>query len=166
QPCELFALRGEDSDPRPGGRRDPVDTVFCDEPATSDHDEMLCRQSHLTHEMAGDEHGAALVGESMEQVADPDDALGVETGDGLVEQEDLRIAEHDARNAEALLHPQRERTGATAGDVGEPDQIKDLFDATLADAVALCKRQQMVEGAPPRMQRLRVEQGTDLVDRE
>ena len=35
------------------------------------------------------EHGAALVGERAEELADPADAFGVEAVDGLVEEQDL-----------------------------------------------------------------------------
>ena len=75
-------------------------------PAAADDDDVLRRVLHLAHEVAGDQDGAPLRGEVLEQIADPDDALGVQAVDGLVEQQRRRIAEQGGGDAEALEHAQ------------------------------------------------------------
>jgi hypothetical protein len=52
--------------------------------------------------------GAALGGEHLHQVPDPQDAFGVEPVDRLVEQQDLRVTEHGHGHAEPLAHAERE----------------------------------------------------------
>jgi hypothetical protein len=46
---------------------------------------------------------ALLVGEAPEEASDLDDACGIETVDGLVEDEELRLLEEGAGEREALL---------------------------------------------------------------
>jgi len=59
---------------------------------------------HLAHQVAGDEHCPALCGQVPEQVADPGNALGVQTIDRLVENQRLGIAQESGSQAEALTH--------------------------------------------------------------
>jgi hypothetical protein len=57
---------------------------------------------HLTHEVAGDHHGATFVGQASHQRADPVDALGVEAVDRLVEEQHLRVAQQGGGDAQPL----------------------------------------------------------------
>ena len=56
-------------------------------------DEVLGGEGHLAHQVRRHEHGAALGGEVLQEVADPEDPLGVEPVDGLVEHHGLGITE-------------------------------------------------------------------------
>ena len=69
--------------------------------APSDHHQPLGRERHLVDEVAGDEDRPALGGQIAQQVADPADALGVETVDRFVEEQDAGIAEQRAGDARA-----------------------------------------------------------------
>ena len=66
---------------------------------------------HLAHQVAGDEHGAPLVGQRAQQFPHPADALGVQAVDRLVEQQDVGVAEQRGRDAEPLA-PCRARSRA------------------------------------------------------
>ena len=87
-----------------------------DQPAAADDDEVVGGDRHLVHQVAGDEDRAALGGQPLHQVPDPDDALGVEPVDRLVEDEDRRVAEQRGGDAEPLAHAEREAARALAGD--------------------------------------------------
>ncbi len=83
---------------------------------------------HLAHQMRGDEHRAALSGERFQQVADPEDAFGVEPVDRLVQQQrprDRRAARR--RCPGAVPCPARSRPPAS-GDLFEADQADNLVD--------------------------------------
>ena len=101
-------------------------------------------------------------GEGPHQVADPEDPLGVEPVDRLVEQQHLGVAEQGGGDAEPLAHAEREPAGPLAGHAGEPDQLEHLVDPAPADAVGLGQAQQVVVGAAAAVDGLGVEQGADL----
>ena len=105
-----------------------LDRALLDQPAAADHDEILRHQRHLRQEVAADEHGAALLGEVHEDVADPADALGVEPVGRLVEDHRVRVAEHHAGEPEPLAHPERVTLHPALGDVGETDELQHLLD--------------------------------------
>ena len=63
------------------------------------------------------------------QVANPDDAFGIETVDRLVEHQHGRVAEQRGGDAEPLAHPQREAADAAIGGDVEPDDAEHLVDA-------------------------------------
>ena len=58
-----------------------------------DDDDAVGDELHLAHEVAGDEDGAALVGEAAEQRADPPHPVEVEAVDRLVEEQHPRVAD-------------------------------------------------------------------------
>ena len=121
---------------------------------------------HLAHQVAGDQHRAALVGERAQQLADPPDAFGVEPVDRLVEEEGAGVAEQRGGDAEALAHPEREPARATAGDIGEADHLEHLVDAAAVDAVGIGHPAQVIPGATARVDRLGLEEGADVAERE
>lgn len=112
------APASESADEALRGRRDDADRVTLatgrelvnaglgDQRAPADDDEPLGRERHFVDEMARDEHSASFRGEVAQQVADPTDALGIETVDGLVEQQDTGIPQQGAGDAQALAHPE------------------------------------------------------------
>ena len=97
-----------------------------DQPAAADHDQVVGGHGHLVHQVAGDQDGAALAGQVLHQVPDPQDALGVQPVDRLVQQQHLRVAEHRRRDAQPLAHAQRERPGPLARHLAQPDQVEHL----------------------------------------
>ena len=56
--------------------------------------------------MAGHEDRPALGGQGSEQMADPQDPLGVEPVDRLVQDEHSRVAEECGGDAQPLAHAQ------------------------------------------------------------
>jgi hypothetical protein len=64
-----------------------------------------------------DEDRATFGGKSLEQVAHPLDALGVESVDRLIEHHRVRIAQERLRDAEPLAHAEREAPDPAGRDV-------------------------------------------------
>lgn len=75
-----------------------------DEAAAADDQQVVSGVLQLAHEVAGDQDGAALPGQSAQQAADPLDALGIKAVDRFVEQEHRRVSEQRGRYAQALAH--------------------------------------------------------------
>jgi hypothetical protein len=163
QPLELGRadehdlLRGEGDEVVDGGVRDQL--------AAPDHDQVVGGERHLAHQVAGDEDGAALGGERLEQVADPVDPLRVEAVDRLVEDQGARVAQERGRDPEPLAHAEREGAGALACDLVQADEVDQLVDAALRDPVRLREREQVVVGGAAGVHRARLEQRPDLVQR-
>ena len=86
-----------------------------DELAPADDHQVGGGQRHLAHQMAGHKDGPTLGGQRLQEIAHPEDALGVEPVDRLVEQEDSRVAEESRSDAQALAHPEREFSRPCAG---------------------------------------------------
>ena len=78
-----------------------------DDVSGADHDEAVDGGFDFGEEVAGQQHGAALVGEVAEQFAHPGDAFGVEAVGRFVQDEHLRVADQRLGDAEALTHPER-----------------------------------------------------------
>ena len=77
------------------------------QPAVGDDHDVVDGLLDLREVVAGDEHGAAASGVVAQEVAQPADALRVEPVGGLVENEDLRVAEQRGGQAEPLAHAER-----------------------------------------------------------
>jgi hypothetical protein len=97
------------------GVRTSVDVVVCssmnsvtvwsgEQMPMVDDDEAVGGEFHFAHEVAGEQHGASFGGEVAHEGAGPADAFGVETVEGLVEDEDVGVAEQCGGDAQALLH--------------------------------------------------------------
>jgi hypothetical protein len=84
----------------------------------------------------------------------PQDALGVESVDRLVEQDDPGFAEQCRGDAEPLAHAERERSDPAAGHRDQSDEPEDLVDERLRDGIGLGQAEQVVVGRSPRMHRL------------
>ena len=104
-------------------------------------------------------------GEALEQVAHPQDALGVEPVDGLVEEQDWRVTEERRGDAEALAHAEGELADAPVGDRGESDHLEHLVDARRGMSLVWAKYQQVVEGAAARVDGLGLEQRAHFAQR-
>src|SRR5215471_11489889 len=108
-----------------------------DQPAAPDDQQVVSRVLHFRHQVAGHEDRAPLGGERLHEVADPQDPLGVQAVDRLVEHEDGRVAEQRRGDAEPLAHTEREPLGALLGYVGEAHEVKHLADPRAGNAVGL-----------------------------
>ena len=73
----------------------------------ADHDEAVDGGFDFGEQVAGQQHGAALVGEVAQQFAHPGDAFGVEAVGWFVQDEHLGVADQRLGDAEALTHPER-----------------------------------------------------------
>ncbi|SFY53584.1 hypothetical protein STEPF1_06867 [Streptomyces sp. F-1] len=127
-----------------------------------DHDEVVGGQRHLAHQVRGDEDRTALGGERLHQVAHPEDALGVEAVDRLVEQQHLGVAEQRGGDAEALAHAEGEALGPLLRHVLEADDAEHLVHPAGRDAGQLGEAQQVVAGGAAAVHGLGVEQRADL----
>ena len=98
--------------------------------------------------------------------ADPDDALGVQAVDRLVEHQHRRVAEQRRGDAEPLPHAEREAAGpASRADGRRPDLVEHLVDPPGGEAVAVGQPQQVVAGSPAGVHGSGVEQRADLGQR-
>jgi hypothetical protein len=89
----LVARRGAHRDPVGGGRGDQVGHAGVgDHPAAADHDQVIRGALQLAHQVAGDQHGAALGGQGPQEAAHPHDALRVHAVERLVEHQHRRVA--------------------------------------------------------------------------
>ena len=68
-----------------------------------------------------EEHGDAVRGERLDELADEAHAGRVQAGGRLVEQQQPRPADQRRGDAEPLAHPRREAAHALSGAVGETD---------------------------------------------
>ncbi len=119
---------------------------------------MVGGQRHLAHQMGRDEDGTALGREHLHQVADPVDALRVETVDRLVEQQHLGVAEQRRRDPEPLPHTERETAGTPLGDVPQPHDAQHLVHPGRRDAGQLGQGEQVVAGGAAAVHALGVQQ--------
>ena len=82
---------------------------------------------------------------------------------GSSKKQHLGIAEQRARDAEALTHAQREVAHLLVGDRGDADELEDLVDARIGDAVRGGEGAQVVARGATGVDGLGVEQRADLV---
>ena len=83
----------------------------------------------LAQDMAGEQDGAALAGQRAQEVAEPADGLGIEAVGGLVEDEQARVADQGAGEAEALADPERVAAVPPVGGPGQLDKLQELVHA-------------------------------------
>ena len=150
---ERLVVRRADPHARAGAAAQRRERAVRDEPAVVDHDDLVDGLGDLGQHVAGEQHRAALGGEVAQEVAQPADALGVEPVGGLVEHEDLGIAEQRGGEAEALGHAEGEAAGAAARGVGEVDELEHLVGARERDARLGGEHPQVVAGGARRMRR-------------
>ena len=76
-----------------------------------------------------------------------------------------RVAEQRGRDPEPLAHAERELAGALVGDLVQADEVDQLVDAALRDAVGLREREQVVVRRAAGVHGAGLEQRADLVQR-
>jgi hypothetical protein len=77
------------------------DCVGGDQFAMADDDDLVAGVLDLGQDMSAEDDGV-VAGEAADQLAGFDDLLGVETGSGLVENQDLGVVDNRLRQADAL----------------------------------------------------------------
>ena len=80
--------------------------ALCLDPSVADDDHPVGDGLDLGQQVRGEQHGAAAVGEVAQQSPHPAHPLGIEAVGGLVEDQDLGVAEQRVGEAEALAHPE------------------------------------------------------------
>ena len=104
-------------------------------------------------------------GGAAQEVAQPADALRVQAVGGLVEDEDLGVAEQRGGEAQALAHPGRVAARAPIGRVAHLDEVQHLVDARRRQPGEVGERAQVVAPRAPRMHPADLEVGADRVRR-
>ncbi len=98
------------------------------------HHHQPVGQRHGLHLIMGDEDGGG--GKALVQLADfgahGDTQLGVEVGERLVEQEDLRFADDRAGHGDALALATGKGGRLTLQKIGKADDLRGFFDAAQA----------------------------------
>ena len=120
-----------------------------DELAPADHDQVISGVLHLRHQVTGHENRAALGGQPLHQVADPQDALRVQAVHRLVEHQDSGSPSSVAAMPSRWLIPSENPLGPLAGHVGQSHDAERLVHPAAGDAVGLGQAAQMVVGAAP-----------------
>jgi signal transduction histidine kinase len=101
--------------------------------ALVDHDQVIRGHSHLSHQVTRHEHCPSLGGQSPQELAEPVDALGVETIGRFVEHQSRRVAEQCNGEAQTLAHAQGEFTHPPVAHARQLDQLKHLADPASID---------------------------------
>ena len=108
---KVGGLGGGDAHGVAGGRGDDVGHgTGAEDAATADDDEAIGCLGHLAHEVGGDEDDAPLGRQGAADLANPDDAFGVQTVDGLIEDEDVGDLVHPV-DGDAVGHGQLRQVG-------------------------------------------------------
>ncbi len=163
---QLLLLRRADPRARLRILRDEVrGAQVGQELAATDDDQMFGGDGHLTHEVARHENGPPPRRQRLHELADPDDAFGVEAVHGLVEHHHLRVTEHGGRDAETLGHTEREAANPLLRDLAHARHVEHLVHPLGGDAVGLAQRHEMGPRGATAVDVLGVEQGADLAHR-
>ena len=132
------------------------------DPAAADDHHPVGDGLDLGQQVRGEQHGAAAVGEAAQQAAHPAHALGIEAVGGLVEDQDLRVAEQRVGEPEALAHAERVLADAPAGRrLVEADELQQLVDAPRRHAHGLGGDGERLAAAAPGVLGRGVEQDAD-----
>ena len=129
--------------------------------AERDDDGIVDGLGHLGQEVRGHQDGAALSGEIAHEVAQPGDALRVQAVRGLVEDEDVGVADERGGELEALAHTHRERADLALGVAAQADEIEDLVGTPVVVSTGACRHAQVGPGPARRVEARRLQHGAD-----
>jgi len=145
-------------DPVAGGGSDQLRHARVgDHAAAPDHDQVRCAALQLAHQVAGHQHGTALLGQCAQEAPHPHDAFGVHAVERFVEHQHRWVAEQRRRDPEALPHPQRVAARLAPGGRLQPGLVDHIVHPRGAEALRVRQPQQMVAAAAARLQRARVQ---------
>ncbi len=111
----------------------------------------------LVHVVRGEDEGDAALLEAEQAVPDDVPGLRVETGGGLVEDQDVRVVDEAPGDREAALHAAGQRVDLVVGALGELNEVEQLVGALVdqlarqpevaaVDEQVLAHRQLVVQG--------------------
>src|SRR5579863_473971 len=105
-----------------------LDRPLGDQPALVDDRSELTGLLHLVEQVRGEEDRPPLTRELTDHRAQLEDAAGIETVHRLVEDQELRVGEQAASDAEALAHPLRVGLDAVLRAVQQANAAKRSVD--------------------------------------
>jgi hypothetical protein len=149
----------------PGPRDEFVDGGIGEQPAPADDHQMLRGDGHLAHQVAGDQHRTPVGGETLEQVAYPQHAIGIEAVDRFVEDQHRRIPEQRGGNTQPLAHAEGEPAGPPVRDRLQTHLAQHLVNPGVGDSMCLRQRPQVIPGCSSFVDGAGFEQGPDLGQR-
>ena len=120
------------------------------QPTLVDDHHLVDGLSDLAEHVAGDQDGAALVGQVAQQAAQPRHAGRVEPVGRFVEQQHWRVAEQGPGQAEALAHAQRVAAHPPVRGLGQAHLVAHLRHPPVRHAGHLGEDPQVVPGATTR----------------
>ena len=136
--------------------------AFGDDAAEVDDHDAVGERLHLAQKVGRQEHGAAAVGKVAQELAHPAHAGWVKPVGGLVEDQDLRVAQQRVRDPQPLAHAQRVVAEALARcRAVEADAVEQAVDAARVDAHQLRGDGQRLTAAPAAVLGGRVEEDAD-----
>ena len=116
----------------------------------------------LGQQVRGEQHGAAAVGEVAQHAPHPAHAFRIEAVGGLVEDQDLGVAEQCVGEAQALAHAERVLADTPPGRrLVEADELQQRVDALRRHAHGVGRDGERLTAAAPGVLRGRVEQDAD-----
>jgi len=107
----------------------------------------------------------ALRRQRAQEAAHPDDALGIQAVERLVEHEHRRVAQHRGGEAEPLPHAEGVAAGLAPDRGPQASCVDDLVDPFGVQALGVRQPQQVVAGGAARLQRGGVQQRPDVAQR-
>ena len=112
------------------------DRALADDAAPVHDGDGVTRALDLVEEMRRQHHGATLGHERQDHVAHVEHARRVEAVHGLVEDEQLRVAEEAGRDTEALAHAHGVLGHLVVGPMEDADALERRVDAALGGRLA------------------------------
>src|SRR5699024_8842747 len=88
----------------------------------ADDDDLIDRLLDLGQQVAGDQHGASLGGQTAQELSEPGDSLGIEPVGRLIEHEYLGVPEKRGGQGQSLPHTQGEPTDVAIDGGRETDR--------------------------------------------
>ena len=152
----VVALDGDVDKPPPGGPPDLTQRPADDDPAPVDDRDRLAQRLDGLHLVGREDQGLALVTKLEERLPEDRDVDGIEAGERLVHQQDLRIVEDRGDELDLLLVALRQLVGAPVGKVLDAEPVQPV--ARLAARPVRCHAVQrgevreLIEHAHPRIE--------------
>src|SRR5665648_892303 len=111
-------------------RRPPRSTLSSSSAASDvykrqgDNDDVVDRRLHFGEHVARNQDGAPFTGEVAQEAPQPDDAFGIESVGGFIEDEDLGIAEQGCRQSQPLTHSERSSPGPPPAGLRKAEEVQ------------------------------------------
>jgi hypothetical protein len=133
-PEEQWRQTGGEREANPGGigvaPSDGRGGAFGDEAPRGDHGDAIRQVLGLVHVVRGEEDGLPQTAQTLHQIPCIAPCCGIETGRGLVEEEQVGIPDERQREVQPSSLAAGERPDPRSGLVGKTRQIDQLLDRT------------------------------------